>query len=125
MKAEGQVVDVWIRVTQGDALGELASLWEWLLDEELLRGYVSPVEQPVGMTELGSGLDMLTVVLTSGGTAMALARALTTWLGTRRSDVKIRVSTADGGVEIAATNLKDARPTLEQALQALDGNSPD
>ncbi|OIJ68436.1 hypothetical protein WN71_008435 [Streptomyces mangrovisoli] len=66
---------------------------------------------------------MLTVLLGSGGASAVLARSLTVWLQTRRSDVKITVSTPDGNsVTVEATNLRpeEALPAITRVLDRDD-----
>ncbi|MEV5494188.1 hypothetical protein AB0M50_02155 [Nonomuraea fuscirosea] len=115
-------MDVRIRITGGDAVAELAALWEWLQDEEALHGAVSPVEKEIGQEELGGAVELITVVLSSGGAGLALSRALNTWLRTRRGDVKVTVSDGERTVELEASNVKDVLPLLREVLG--DDQSP-
>jgi hypothetical protein len=118
--AEMALVDARIQVAGRDQADDLAGLWAWLNDEDELRGSVSPVERSIGETELGSATDSLTVVLGSTGVGAALSRSLITWLQIRRSDVRITVTTRGRKVEIQGTNIKEARPLLEEALRDAD-----
>jgi len=113
-------VDARIRVSGGDLPEELASLWEWLRDTDELRGDVSLVERPIGETDLGGVFDLLAVVLSSSGAGMALSRSLTTWLQSRRSDVKVTVSSGDRTIEFDGTNLKEVLPALREVLSSND-----
>lgn len=115
-RGKGRDVDVRIRITGGDAVEELAALWEWLQDEETLHGEVSPVEKEIGQEELGGAVELITVVLGSGGAGLALSRALNTWLRTRRGDVKVTVSDGERTVELEASNVKDVLPLLREVL---------
>jgi hypothetical protein len=118
--AEEAEMEARIRAAGGDAVAELASLWDWLLDEDDVRGSVDLVDRPVEETELGGVFDAVAVSLGSGSAGVALCRALVTWLQTRRSDVTVTVSAGGRTVEVTATNLRDVAPVLERVLGATD-----
>jgi hypothetical protein len=116
-----------IRVSGGDEIEEIAGLWEWLRGERGLAGAVQAVRRPPGPEEMGGAFDMLAVAVGSGGAATVLARALITWLQTRRPNVSVTVTTTARTVTIQASDLDaDAAknavlPLLRQALGDGDG----
>lgn len=112
MVAEVRIVD------GGD--GELAALYEWLRGEDKLRGRIRAVRGPVGETELGPAVELLTVALGAGGAGTVLASSLKTWLLTRRTAAKIVVESAGRSVTVDVQNAGDVAPLLEQILAASD-----
>lgn len=110
-----------IRISGRNEFEELAALGRWLNDDEELRGYVATVGSPIGETELGAVADTVTIALGSTGAGVALSRSIVTWLRTRRSDVKITLSSRDRTVELEATNLDLALPLLQEVLREGDG----
>ncbi|MFI1524638.1 effector-associated constant component EACC1 [Kitasatospora cineracea] len=110
-----------IRLSGADPIGETAALWEWLRGEEQLRGLVRAVTPPPGEGELGGAVEVLQVALGATGAAGVLARSLTVWLRTRRSDLKVTV-TRDGATTVEVSNL--APDQVEGILRrALDGGT--
>jgi hypothetical protein len=99
-------VEAQLHVRGGDQVEEFVSLVDWLLDEPELRGRVQRVGRPAGSTELSGGtVELLTVVLGSGGVSAALTRSLTTWLRTRRPVIDLTVSVNDRSVTLKAHGL--------------------
>lgn len=94
-----------VRLDGGDEVSELVSLWAWLNDEDELRGRVRRVDKPIGPTELGGVVDVLTVALGSGGAGAVLGQSLITWLRTRRAHVTLTISVGDRTARLDATNL--------------------
>jgi hypothetical protein len=113
-------MDAQIQITGGIG-GELADLGEWLGDEPELRGRVRPFRGPVGDTELGSVIELLTVALGAGGAGTVLASSLKTWLLTRRTTAKITVKSAGRSVTLDIQTADEVVPLLEQVLKAVDG----
>jgi len=111
-------MDTQIRVSGGDQVAEIASLWDWLRGERDLAGRVRGLQRPPGEEELGGAVDVLAVALGSGGAGAMLARSLTAWLQSRRSDVAITVTTSNGTVKVDARNLDsdEVLPMLQQVL---------
>jgi hypothetical protein len=114
-------VEAEIRISRG-GIAEFTALWEWLRGERALAGTVRAVPEPPGSTDLGGVYDILVVALGSGGAGVALAKSLTAWLQTRRSDIAITVTTPSGGVTVDAHKLKDTEimPLLHEVLRARD-----
>ncbi|WP_052423634.1 effector-associated constant component EACC1 [Nonomuraea candida] len=103
-------------VADADPTGELISLTKWLQSQRALRGRVRPVRRPPGPEELGGAIELLGIALGSGGAGVVLARALTTWLTNRHSDVSITVTTSEGTVQVEAKRVDDALPLLREVL---------
>lgn len=111
MEAAGQVYDVTIEAP-ADQLG---AIHRWLTEVDELRGRVEPRREPPAPGTMGASLALLTVALGSGGSGVALARALCTWLVQRRSDISIRVTAADGqAVELDVVRARDPELVLRQ-----------
>ncbi|MFE0460454.1 hypothetical protein ACFW1A_14525 [Kitasatospora sp. NPDC058965] len=110
-------VEARVAVSGRDEVEEFAALWDWLQDEPQLRGGLTRAEAPIGPTELGSGLAAVTVALGSGGVGVALAKALVTWLRTRRADVTLTVSVDNRTAHFQARNVDAAH--VQQALEVL------
>jgi hypothetical protein len=120
-RSSGVGVDARIQVIGGDAVSELASLWEWLRVEPHLRGHVRVVSAPPGEGEMGAVVDVLTVALGSGGAGAVLASSLNTWLRHRRADVTIVVSTCEHRtVQVEARQVADPLPLLREVLRESD-----
>ncbi|GAA3677540.1 hypothetical protein GCM10022224_047070 [Nonomuraea antimicrobica] len=106
-----------IRVATADDLtGELVSLTKWLQGQRPLQGRVRPVRRPPGPEELGGPVELLSIAVGSGGMGLVLARALTTWLTNRHSDVSITITTAENTVTVEAKRVDDALPLLQEVL---------
>ncbi|MER5639198.1 hypothetical protein ABT095_19835 [Kitasatospora sp. NPDC002227] len=119
------MTDIQIRVSGGDAIGETAALWQWLREEDGLRGRVKAVAPPPGERELGGAVEILQVALEATGAAGVLARALTVWLRTRRSDVKVTLSRSPEGGRTTTVEVSNLDPAkVEEVLRrTLDGDS--
>jgi hypothetical protein len=116
-----------LRIASHDQFAELASLRDWLRDEPELRGLVEPVARHAGETEMSGGaIDLLTVLLGSGGIAAVLARSLNTWLKTRRPTVTLTLTVKGRKVTLNAQNVhsKQVDETLKLLHDALS-ESPD
>jgi hypothetical protein len=115
-------VEAEIRIFQGDAVAEFASLWEWLRSERGLAGRLRAVPRESAETELGGGFELLAVALGSGGAVTTLARSLAAWLRTRRPDVKITVTSPSGSVTLEARQVRDSdvMPLLHEVFGVLD-----
>jgi hypothetical protein len=112
-------MDAQIRMA-GGADGDLAALGEWLQGEEELRGRIRAVHGAIGETELGPVVELLTVVLGTGGAGTVLASSLKTWLLTRRTTAKIIVKSAGRSITLDVQNAGEVAPLLEQILKAGD-----
>ena len=108
-----------VRIIDGGE-GELAALYEWLQGEAEFRGRIRAVRDPIGETELGPVVELLTVALGAGGAGTMLASSLKTWLLTRRTTAKIVVESAGRSVTVDVQNAGDVGQLLEQILKASD-----
>jgi hypothetical protein len=100
-----------------DALAELESLHGWLAESTTLRGALT-LEQTMKPGEMGAVSDVLVVALGSGGAVTALAASLGSWLFSRRSHVKIKVTAADGSsIELDVKRAKGDQAGVEELLR--------
>ncbi|MGG2464418.1 effector-associated constant component EACC1 [Streptomyces sp. RGM 3693] len=113
-------MDAVIGIRGGDEIGELAALAGWLRAERELEGAIQLVRGDIAETELGSGLDVISVAVGSGGVGVALAQSLSAWLRTRRSDVKVTFTANGRRVEIDARRVKDPVGLITQVLSGDD-----
>ncbi|MEV4889606.1 hypothetical protein AB0K48_09470 [Nonomuraea sp. NPDC055795] len=95
---------------------DLISLTKWLRSQRPLQGRVEPVSRPPGPEDLGGAVELLSLAVGSGGMGLVLARALTTWLTNRHSDVSITVTTPRRTVTVEAKRVADALPLLQELL---------
>ncbi|MEV3965594.1 hypothetical protein AB0M34_32745 [Nocardia sp. NPDC050193] len=106
-------MDIAIRIEAVDLSAELASLREWLIAEDQLRGVVRVVEIVPGPGKLGADLaNTLIVAVGGGGAATVAVRVISTtviaWLQRRSGEVNVKLTKHDGStVEISATNVRD------------------
>jgi predicted dehydrogenase len=106
--------------TVGAAPEALVDLAEWLSGENELRGRVRIVNGPIGGTELGTVVDLLTVALGAGGAGTVLASSIVTWLQTRRTTVKVTVKSPKGSVTLDIQTVGDVAPLLDHILRPAD-----
>ncbi|MBB4918898.1 effector-associated constant component EACC1 [Streptosporangium saharense] len=119
-------MDALVQVSGDDEITEFTELRGWLSGDRALTGRTRVVRQPPGEGELGGALDTLVVTLGSGSAGIALVRALTTWLRTRRADVTITVTSPSGTVELNAQRVRDTAvlSLLEEILRDGDEEKP-
>jgi hypothetical protein len=96
----------------------LEDLESWLTSDFDLRGAVrrNIVQPRTG--EMGAVSDVLSVALASGGAVTALAASLRVWFAQpRRSDVRLKVTTAQGEtIELDARRIDNAEAILKVVL---------
>ncbi len=132
---ERQVVDL-TDEEPTSAAAEAESLWRWLREEPELRGHLSradPLPHPDRSRSLvvaiattaaatagvvaAAGAGPAVVVAATSTVLPVLARVLTTWLRTRRSDVTITLTGPDGRqVSLDAKKANDAENLLRHVL---------
>lgn len=96
---------------------DLASLREWLSLEDALRGRVRLVDGPAADDEMGVGTELVVVVGAAVPVVSVLARAVTTWLVQRRSDVTVTVTAPDGrSVSVDAKRVVDPEKLIREVL---------
>jgi Effector Associated Constant Component 1 len=113
-----------IRVPGNDSGRDLASLHEWLRNEDALRGHARLARAPSDEEEMGAAQDAIVVALGSGGAVTVLASALPVWLRQRRgSRIEVEVEVTDDAgkrrVIVLSENADDAERALRQALDAV------
>ncbi|MGH3621934.1 MAG: effector-associated constant component EACC1 [Sciscionella sp.] len=103
-------MDVTIGVAGRDAaVGELRSLFSWLVQEEELRGRVKLVETAPEPGTLGGWPEALVVALGQGGAITVLASAVIAWIRHRTSEVTCTLTRPDGtSVTVAAARVRRA-----------------
>lgn len=112
-------MDVRVRVEGAnvDVQDELRSLARWVRDEEILGVGARRTSPPPGEGEMGALSDIL-VVFGPGGAGAALGVALTNWLQTRRPNLAMTVTRADGtNMTYSTSGAKYAEKALEVFLQ--------
>ncbi|MER8103382.1 hypothetical protein [Kitasatospora sp. NPDC094016] len=92
--------------TNSNDIDELTGLADWLRSERGLGGSVELVPGKVGEHALGGAIDLLSVALGSGGAGAVLAQSVSTWLQTRRSDVKISIESEGRKIEIQGSRVR-------------------
>lgn len=116
----GRIVDTTVIADAPDSADQLRSLYEWLGNDDELRGRVSPQESPPVPGTLGPVLDALTIAAGPGGVATVFAASVIAWLRGRRGDVSIKVTSPDDwSVELNAQRVAslDARALQEQVTE--------
>ncbi|QKW49511.1 effector-associated constant component EACC1 [Streptomyces buecherae] len=103
-------------------LDDSLELAEWLRHERGLQGHVRLTQAAPAVGELGAGPDLLTVALGSGGIGTVLAGSLATWLQSRRTPTKVRITLtrADRTLEIETGDANEAETLIARFLS--DGN---
>lgn len=103
--------------TDGDS-DDLFQLFEWLNDNDDLRGRVNLPSNRIEPGQMGDLASVLVVALGAGGIATALAQSLTTWFTVRRSDIAVTLKT-DTDTEITLDAKRVKTPEVTQALQTM------
>jgi hypothetical protein len=96
----------------------LEDLGNWLKNEFELRGTVRRKLTLPEPGTMGAVTDLLTVALASGGAVTVLAASLGVWFAQpRRSDVRLRITTAAGEkIEVDAKRVRDVEALLQAVL---------
>jgi Effector Associated Constant Component 1 len=113
-------MDAQIRISGGDEAGEYAALLKWLYGEDELRGRIRTANGPIGETDLGPAVQLLTVALGTGGTGTVLASSLKIWLKSRKTTAKITVESSGRSVSLDIETADEVAPLLEQILRVRD-----
>ncbi|MGW5714969.1 effector-associated constant component EACC1 [Amycolatopsis sp. NPDC003865] len=112
-----------LRISVDDRPDEIRSLADWLRREDQLRGRVSfrPAARPAD-GEMGGVVDVLSVAFGAGGAGAVLAGTLSTWLASRRADLKVTVTARDGAkVELDAHRVRDVAEVLRELQRLAHG----
>ncbi|MGV9848016.1 effector-associated constant component EACC1 [Streptomyces sp. NPDC003442] len=109
-----------MRCTSGEAEAELRSLAAWLGIDRAVRPSVRANLASAGPAEAGhqgNGIDILSLVLSSGFSAASLATSIATWRSTRPQRPSLTVERPDGVViQISGHSEEEARQLLQRAL---------
>jgi hypothetical protein len=101
-------VHVRVRVVDG-SLDDIRSLHTWLRDEPAVRTFGNPTTsstQPPG--EMGTGLEVLALVLGTGLSAAQLALSIIMWRATRDKPVRVVIERDDRLVPVDTTSPEQA-----------------
>ncbi|WP_394620230.1 hypothetical protein JNUCC0626_14335 [Lentzea sp. JNUCC 0626] len=102
---------------------ELPLLREWLNAEPELRGRVTAVGGEVAPDEMGVATELVVAAGAAVPLASVLARAVTTWLVQRRSDVTLTITGPDGKkVTLNAKRVKDAEALIREVMEPGDAS---
>lgn len=109
-------MDTTVRIeTDNDV--QLQQLADWLHRQAGSQVRLGHLDRLPAAGQLGTAVDTLLVVLAPGGAAVALVSGLFAWLQSRRSEVQVRLTRADGSsVELTTKGLRGV---------SLDGLSTD
>jgi hypothetical protein len=91
-------------------------LRSWLIRERELQGRVRLAPTTVGPEDLGGVLDTLSVALGSGGIGVALTHSLSAWLASRRSSVKLTVTSRGRKIVLDTQGVKDVPALMREVL---------
>lgn len=111
---------------ENDMPAQLESLWDWLRSDPDLRGTVRVAHDPQAEGVMGIPVELLVTLSSSGGAAaVALSRALRTWLEQQRSDISVTVTEGDGSsVTLSAHRVAEADEILRSLLLPPDDDAP-
>jgi hypothetical protein len=117
----GAMVDIRLGVSaEGPRGHSLESLWQWLLNEDALRGRIQQSHAAPTEGEMGAVSDVLVVAVGSGGALTALTTSLGLWLSQRRGRsgaATVELSRPDGTtIAISATKVADPAAAIREAL---------
>ncbi|MDF2272005.1 hypothetical protein P2Q00_42335 [Streptomyces coacervatus] len=102
--------------TVGDA--DLAGIRHQLNTEPELRGRVRLVRKTPADEQMGAGIGLLTIAISSSGAVTALVRSLPALLKAQRAAATVELSLPDGrSVKITADSADDAQSLLDTALR--------
>ncbi len=103
--------------TSGSA-DDLFELLEWFNDEDDLRGRVELPANGIRPGQMGDLYDVLVVAVGATGLASALARSLTTWFTTRRSDISVTLELGDD-TKLTLDGKRISAPEVLEALHSV------
>lgn len=110
-----------------EAEAGLRSLLDWLQHEDELRGRVALERKAARPGEMGGLVDVLVVALGSGGAGAVLAQSLSTWIGQRRADLRLTI-TSDGRtrtVELDGKRVPDVQALIREVGGLLGDQEPE
>ncbi|WP_369185145.1 hypothetical protein [Streptomyces sp. Y1] len=115
---DAETTDVTITLDSANALDDRLALNSWLQHERGLQGRVHATHAIPTENDLGAALELLTVSLSSGGIATVLAGSLATWLQSRRTPTKVRITItrADRTLELETGDAAEAEALIRRFL---------
>lgn len=100
---------------------DLYALRAWLELDPALAGAVRVGDTAIEPGAMGDPGEVLMVVMGAGGMATVLVNNLTSWLSTRKSEVTITRTAADGSTaSLTVKDVKDADKIVAAFLAAAD-----
>ncbi len=93
----------------GSDSDQLRNLRAWLVEEAELRGNVHLAARSPAEHELGGSVDLLQLVLGSGGAAATAAGVVIAWLNTRKAEVTVRIRNEEREIEVTAKGVRSLR----------------
>jgi Effector Associated Constant Component 1 len=114
----GDAVQVRVRVAD-ELADESRSLRNWLEDEPDVRRYGQP-HRPPGETppdQMGTGIEVLSLVLGTGLSAAQLVTSIIMWRATRNQPVRVVIEHPGGAVPVDAADPADA-PAIAAKIEA-------
>ncbi|WP_143169103.1 effector-associated constant component EACC1 [Streptomyces sp. NBRC 110465] len=117
-------VNVELRLQSSKTIDDLIGMSEWLRDERRLQGRVRQVRSSPEPGQLGGAFEVVSVALGSGGIATVLASTVATWLQSRRSDPKLRITItrAERTLEIEASSADEAEDLIKRFMDGPSGD---
>ncbi|SRR5712692_7066151 len=107
-------MDMLISLISSNDETELRALYDWLLREDDLRtARIAWKDVPPEAENMGALSDTLMVSLGAGGAGVALVQSLTTWLRTRGTDIRLKITGAHGEIEVNAKQVHDPQAFIE------------
>ena len=102
---------------------ELTALRDWLQAESPRPGHIELRTPRVEPGTMGAAVDVLSVALGAGGAASVLAGSVSTWLGTRRPRVRLRLRRPDGAELEVDAQTRDADAMIKRFIEEATADS--
>jgi Effector Associated Constant Component 1 len=112
----GDAVQVRVRVADG-SVDESRSLANWLRDEPAVRRYGQPETPPdedATDGQMGTGLDVLTLVLGTGLSATQLVASIIMWRASHGHPIRVIIERDDREIPVDADDPAEAGPIAEK-----------
>jgi hypothetical protein len=107
-------MDMLIKVTSANDETQLRALYDWLLREDDLRAArVAWMDVEPEAEKMGALSDTLVVSLGAGGVGVAFIQSLATWLRTRGTDIRLKLTGPHGEIEVTAKQVHDPKAFVE------------
>jgi hypothetical protein len=120
------ILDVWLSLDGDEAGDEARRLVQWLREDTDLRPTttIHVVDTPGKPGDMGPGSELIQVAFQQHGVLVALVGVLTTWIGTRRRNVTIRLLVREKEKEkevlIKGAKLEDPTEVAARLLRELN-----